>query len=203
MDQIKKIERKWKKEGLVITHVDDFFLSGSKEFVNELIEKMKKKFTVSKVEENKFRFTGVDIEFKDERIVMSMNDYARSLIPIDDIRKGKKSDLLNEDEKKIFRKYVGKLSWLAENTRPDLSYPTLKLSQKSQQNPTLSDLKSINHLVHKVTGRTSEVVFDKVGHPEDMVVYGIGDASHRRGEKAIGGELVFIGNKCSSNILEV
>ena len=129
------------------------------------------------------------MELNEEQIVVSMNDYASSILPIQDIRKGKKSDLLNEKERSLFRKYVGKISWLAENTRPDLSYAALILSQKSQQSPTIGDLKSINNLVKRITGRTSEVIYRRVGKPEDLIVFGIGDASHKRGEKAIGGEI--------------
>ena len=116
----------------------------------------------------------------------------------------KKSDQLNDSEKTILRKYIGKLSWLSENTRPDLSCSVLKLSQKSQQTPTIGDLKSVNNLVKKVSGRSSEVVYSRGGiKPDDVVVYGIGDASHRRGEKAIGGELILIGSKSSSVALPI
>ena len=88
-----------------------------------------------------------------------------------------------------------KVSWLAKNVRPDLAYSALKLSQKSQQLPTIGDLKSINKLVKKIKGRTSEIVYTKVGDSVDLVVYGIGDASHKRGEKSVGGEVVLLGHK--------
>ena len=51
-------------------------------------------------------------------IVVSMEDYAKSLEKIE-IRKGMLDNSLTE--MKIFKKYVGMLSWLASNTRPNLA----------------------------------------------------------------------------------
>ena len=47
--------------GFVLTHVDDFFISGDNDFVEDLLSKFKEELTVSKVEGSEFRFTGVDI----------------------------------------------------------------------------------------------------------------------------------------------
>ena len=44
--------------GMILSHVDDFMIAGTKGFVNRIIKGIKKKFTVSKIEENNFRFTG-------------------------------------------------------------------------------------------------------------------------------------------------
>ena len=90
--------------------------------------------------------------------MVSMNDYTKSITPIEGIRSAKKSELLNYEEKSLFRRFVGRISWLSENTRPDLAYSILKLSQKSQKDPTIGDLKSVNNLVKKVLGRSSEIV---------------------------------------------
>ena len=46
--------------------------------VNGILEK----FTVSKVEENKFRFTWLDIKAEKGKIEVSMEDYAKSVEPI-------------------------------------------------------------------------------------------------------------------------
>ena len=120
-----------KPEGVILTHVDDFLLGGSNDFVEDLISKMKEELTISKVEAKKFRFTGVDVEQRPDSIVVSMNDYAKSILPIEEIRYARKAESLNEEEKKMFRTYVGKISWIAENTHPDLAYSVLKLWQKS------------------------------------------------------------------------
>ena len=51
-----------KLHGAVITHVDDFNLAGTDEFVEKVISAVEEEFTVTKAEENIFRFTGLDIK---------------------------------------------------------------------------------------------------------------------------------------------
>ena len=74
---------------------------------------------VSKVEENNFRYTGLDVETLQDEITMSMNDYVDSLAMIKYIRKVSGTEELTKLEQKQCRKYEGKLNWLAQSTRPD------------------------------------------------------------------------------------
>ena len=50
---------------------------------------------------------------------------------------------------KVLRKHVGKLSWVADNTRPDLAIYALELAKK-QKKAVLKDLREINKVVEKV-----------------------------------------------------
>ena len=93
---------------------------------------------ISKLEDNEFRFTGMDVKKDGNLIVMSMEDYAKSLEKTE-IRKGFPDDPLTEIEMKMYRKYVGKLSWLASNTRPDLAIHVLNSARK-QKHAVLKDL---------------------------------------------------------------
>ena len=54
-----------------------------------------------------------------DRIRVSMEEYAKSLEMIEVI-KGSPREILTDVEMKVYRKYVGKLTWQASNTRPDL-----------------------------------------------------------------------------------
>ena len=47
--------------GMIITHVDDFTIAGSESFLRRMTERIKKELTISKIERDFFRFTGVDI----------------------------------------------------------------------------------------------------------------------------------------------
>ena len=75
---------------------------------------------------------------------MSMEDYSRSMEKIGAFRSGK-SEPLTALEMKVYRKYNGKLMWLAENCRPDLSFTALSMSQKTST-ATVADLKKINKI---------------------------------------------------------
>ena len=122
-------------EGMVSTHVDDFDLAGKKKFVDRITEEIGKALDVSTVESDCFRFTGIDVKKVKEGIEISMEDYAKSLEEIQ-IRDAKADEPLTREELKVFRKFVGKLNWLAANTRLDLAIYALELA-KRQENQQL------------------------------------------------------------------
>ena len=133
---------------MISTHVDDFNLAGSEEFLEAVTEEIKKVLDMSKVEDGRFRFTGIDVESFEDRIELSMNDYAASLEDVE-VREDKSSESLTREEMRVFRKYVGKLNWLAANTRPDIAIHALELAKK-QKKAVLKDLKSVNRILEKV-----------------------------------------------------
>ena len=153
-------------DGMISSHVDNFILAGSNAFLEIITRKIVKKLEISKLEDNEFRFTGMDVKKEGDVIVVSMEDYAKSLEKID-IRKGMPDDPLTEVEMKIFRKYVGKLSWLASNTRLDLAIYVLNSARK-QKNAALKDLRYINKIVEKIGDKESKVAFGRVAGKQDM-----------------------------------
>ena len=48
--------------GLYLSLVDDFTIAGEDEFVTRIVEVISDRFTVSKVDKDEFRFTGLDIK---------------------------------------------------------------------------------------------------------------------------------------------
>ena len=68
--------RNGKLMGLNLSHVDDFTIAGDVEFVRRIVKGIQERFTVSKIEEDKFRFTGLDIKAENGKIEVSMEDYA-------------------------------------------------------------------------------------------------------------------------------
>ena len=93
--------------GMVLLHVDDFMMASTKIFVEELTEVFQKTLTVSKIEDDKFRFCGVDVMLKDGKIHVEMEDYAES-IEEDEVQKANKTEKLNRMEMKVFCKITGK-----------------------------------------------------------------------------------------------
>ena len=179
-------------EGMVLSHVDDFILAGTEKFLEEITKKIAQKLEISKLEDNEFRFTGMDVKKDGDVIVVSMEDYAKSLEKIE-IRKGMPDDPLTEIEMKMYRKYVGKLSWLASNTRPDLAIHVLNSARK-QKNAVLKDLRDINRIIDKIGEKESKVVFGRVAKKEDMCVIGISDASYHQENPTIAGTMIMLGN---------
>ena len=71
----------------ILTHVDDFNLAETDEFVEEIISKVEQNLIVSKVEKNKFRFTGLDVCAVENGIEITIDDYIMSLEDVAAIRK--------------------------------------------------------------------------------------------------------------------
>ena len=69
-----------------------------------MTDTIKANLTVSKVELNSFRFTGIDVIKIEDSIVISMDDYAASIDYISEFRNGKADDTLSDIELKLFRK---------------------------------------------------------------------------------------------------
>ena len=188
-----KHDKERKLEGMISSHVDDFNLAGTKCFINDVTEKIKEALDVSKIEDSEFRFTGIDVRKVDGGIEISMEDYAKSLETIA-IREGSQDDPLTREELKVLRKYVGKLNWLAANTRPDLAIYALELAKK-QKKATLKDLRNANRVLKKVSEKENRVVFGKIAEMEDLCVIGISDASYSQEDNSVAGEMILLGSK--------
>ena len=68
-----------------ITHVDNFNLVGTPDFVKHDISVVQEELTVSKIEEDVFRFMGLDTKSVETGIEISMEDYSKSLKDITEI----------------------------------------------------------------------------------------------------------------------
>ena len=64
--------------GAILTHVDDFNIAGTPDFIKKVIDHVGRELTVSKIKEDCFRFTGLDIKVMDDRIEVLMEDYNNS-----------------------------------------------------------------------------------------------------------------------------
>ena len=45
----------------VITHVDDFTIAGTETFIKEVLETISRELTISEIERDNFRYTGMDV----------------------------------------------------------------------------------------------------------------------------------------------
>ena len=89
------------------------------------------------------------------------------------------------------RKVTGKLSWLADSTRPDLSFTALSMSKKNNC-AKISDLHGISRVLKKVKERKSKIKFSKIAPKDDLLIVGIGDTSFKTDKKTVGGVLLFL-----------
>ena len=105
-----------------------------------------------------------------------------------------RDDPLTRTELKVFRKMNGKLSWLANSTHPDLSYTAIAMSKKNNS-AQIKDLRDITRVINKAKERPSKIKFSRIAPKENLIIVGIGDASFKSDDKAIGGVLLFLANE--------
>ena len=172
--------------GAVITHVDDFTLTGTEEFANEIINTVAEELTASKIERENFRYTGIDVKTVKDGIEIETQDYVDSLDEVREIRKADKDDPLTRAELKVYRKMTGKLSWLANSTHPDLSYTVLAMSKKNTT-AMIKDLRDITRVINKAKECSCKIKLSRIAPRENLMIIGIGDASFKSDDKAVGG----------------
>ena len=88
---------------------------------------------------------------------------------------------------------TGKIAWLANSTGPDLCYQALKMSKRNQ-GAMISDLRDINRVLKRVQEKESKVKYRYLGDKEDLFIIGLGDASYKQDDKAIGGVILLLAN---------
>merc|ERR1712243_219724 len=135
-----------------------------------------------------------DVKIVTDGIEISMEEYAKSLQNITELRKVEdRNDPLNKEEMKLYRKMTRKIAWLANSTRPDLCCQALQMSKKNQE-ATILDLRYINRIIKQVHSKESKIKYAHIGNREDLVVIGLGDTSYKHDDKAIGGVILLLAN---------
>ena len=65
---------------------------------------------------------------------------------------------------------------------------------KKNQEATISDLRDINRILKHVHSKDSKIKYGHIGNKEDLVVIGLGDASYKQDDKAVGGVILLLAN---------
>ena len=115
--------------GLLLTHVDDFIHgSGDDVFLRNVMIPLKERFKFGSEGDEDFIYVGMHVVQSGDGIVVDQNRY------IDDLEcpdnglypaGGNQDALLNDEGQSDFRALVGRIRWIANSTRPDLSYGNL------------------------------------------------------------------------------
>ena len=67
------------------------------------------------------------------------------------------------------------------------------MSRKSNS-AKIKDLRDVVRVLKKAKSRSSKLRFSRIGPKDDLIVVGIGDASFKAEDKAVGGVLLFLSN---------
>ena len=86
--------------GMMICHVDDFLHAGNRYFKENIVKKVRDKFTVGSTGIGSFRYTGLNIKLCSEGITLDQLHYVNDMETVDlsPDRKKQRCDELNDDE---------------------------------------------------------------------------------------------------------
>ena len=187
--------------GMILTHVDDFLHgSGDKEFYENVMGPLKKRFCFGREEIGDFQYVGLHVRQENEYIVTDQERFVETIeIPNLEDYSGRYNahDLLNDDDQRDYRGMVGKIGWLSQTSRPDLAFDNLVLSTKLG-NATFDDLKQGIKIMKKMKCDGTEMKFVDLGHPQEWSLEGYGDAGYKSLPDKIsssGGHVILLWNK--------
>ena len=163
-----------KLHGIISTHVDDFCWGGTKVFSVSVIDKIKKKFEVRSEESTKFKYVGLEVEQKEDKIVISQDKYVETLqaIPVPSIG----DDMMSPEDETSVRQVNGKLNWIATQTRPDLSFDVSEFGSFMKKGK-LECIKQANKNIAKAKKEKSRICIPNLGNLNELSIIAYTDAS--------------------------
>ena len=181
-------------EGIIGIHVDDIFWTGTNRFKKHIIEKIKKRFSISSEKYDNFQYLGLNIKQEDDYISIDQEHYIKEIEKPDiDINGKKKNEPLNEDEKLVFKRYIGQLNWISSLTHPDLAYETCEASV-GYTRATIDDIFKANKTLRKLNCSELKMKFVPMKKMEECKIVVFTDASHAKlkGSESQGGYIIFL-----------
>ena len=170
----------WYHEGklhdVISTHVDYFCWAGTKLFLVNVIDQIKKQFVIKSEEVSDFKYVGLNVKQNDRKIRISQDEYVKNLrtLPVDNMRSVEEK--ISEVELTNVRKLIGQLNWMATQTRPDLSYDVNELSS-CLADKKLKNIKCVNKAVKKAKKEKSQLVIPDLGNLNKLQILAFSDAS--------------------------
>ena len=172
--------------------------SGDNSWLKQIIDKLKSTFQVSHENENAFTYIGIHtVQNTDGSITLNQSTYINSIpaISLDHNRLSNPQQKLNDGEVKLLRGALGLLNWVANMTRPDISFTVSKVSGHIKE-ATIADVKEINKVIKQVKSSSSVITFPALDVDSTrVVVYTDSSYNNLNGGGSQGGHIVFLKDK--------
>ena len=189
------LDQNQKLAGVFQSHVDDFLWSGTNEFNELVIQPLCQKFKVGNQSETSFKYVGINIAQRDDGIILDQLDYIQNIEPISLTRDRhlQKEDPCTNKEATMYRQLVGKLNWIANQSRPDIFFDVCQLSSL-MKTPEVGNLMKANKILSKVKETPLCTKFPDLGNLEKLKIICYSDASlgNLSSGKSVGGHVIFL-----------
>ena len=181
--------------GFLSMHVDDLIYAGEPTFEEKIIPKIKKSFDISLEQSDCFQFLGIKVkQNEDYSSTIDQIHFIEKLSGTNPDLKGRKTeDLLTEKEFKDYQQKIGKLLWICNQTRPDISFDTCVLGSK-MPSATIGDYKKCTKVIRVLKNEPCSINFKTIGNLSSMKIVLYADASLNNLPKggSQGGHLIFL-----------
>ncbi|CAE7634004.1 RE2 [Symbiodinium sp. CCMP2592] len=170
--------RRWNNEEFIGSpiayvgcHVDDLLVAGPRSVRKKIEEALSVVFPIESWEEEEFEFLGSQIKVGQEAIQVVQEKYATTRLFKLEIPTDAKDEEVASDELACDnRSLIGALSWMAGQSRPDLTC-AVSMAQQLQKQPTVGDLRFTNATASKALQFKSQgLVFRPVALERLMLV---------------------------------
>ena len=160
--------------GLVAIWVDDVFSAGNELFQELVMTPITEQFKFGTFHAGDFKVLGMNIIHRGSDIYLSQTDYINAKIEyvnIDLIQGDTPGTEIQEEEKKKVYEAVGRVRWISDQTRPDLSIEELEMSIV-QRKATYKDVKKLNKMIKQAKDDNFWIRFTKIpGHRWFLTVF--------------------------------
>ena len=192
--------------GYIFIHVDDFVILGNRAhaWFRTVRERIRSMYRWGLWETDNFRFAGVDLRSTSTGFSLSQEHYSATIpdldIPYKRIHEKSEDPAhgLTPNEVTKGKGALGALQWLATQTQPLLSARVGLLQSRCQPGASPAVLADLQSLIREARANLCQTLelnkFPHVQDPTDLIVVGMGDASHRNRPKggSTGGMVHFI-----------
>ena len=163
-------------QGVLAGHVDDFFWAGSEKFRRKVIGKICETFKISASLKYNFPFLGLQLTQSSDGITVDQFAYMNDLkyMVLDDM--DDKTRLLNSEETAQLQTVIGQLSWLANQTRPDIAFDVCQLSAWKKK-ATVKQVIHANKTIKKIKSSDVFLKYPNIKDIENAKILVYSDAS--------------------------
>ena len=182
-------------QGIISTHVDDFFWAGTKFFEMSVISGIRKVFNVKSEEKGSFRYLGLQLSQNSSGIKLTQDKYVECLQAVQAQSKYNDNAQLSSSELSACRSAIGKLNWIATQTRPDLGFDVSELTSHLKNNQ-IASIKMVNKTIRKARKEKSCLFFPCLGPVEqcNLITYSDASFANHTNTSSQGGYIIFLSN---------
>ena len=180
--------------GILVLFVDDIIYAGQSN-LGDVIDKFKSTFQIGSEGSQIFDYVGIHLEqHPDKSITIDQQAYVSSLKPIFIPNEQNDDPLLTLDANgvKSLRGLIGQLNWLANITRPEISYDVSRISSNIKS-ATIADVKWTNKVLKFVQTKPAHIHYPSLQLQDaDIVVYTDASFNNNTSGSSQGAHIVFL-----------